>query len=84
MSRNEDALRLFRTLGATTAVVGQSIAGETPVFVVPVTVEALSPILTAVPMQLLAWRMATNRGIDPDTFRIHPARFKQGGCGIAL
>jgi len=54
------------------------------VFVVPVTVEALSPILTAVPMQLLAWRMATNRGIDPDTFRIHPARFKQGGSGIAL
>jgi glucosamine--fructose-6-phosphate aminotransferase (isomerizing) len=82
--RSADALKLFRTLGTRTSLIGQAIGSDAPAFTVPATVEALSPILTTVPMQLLAWRMATLKAIDPDLFRTNEPAFKAAVSGIAL
>ena len=83
-ARNTDALALFRTLGASVTVVGQGVDDEAPGFAVPETLEVLSPILTTVPMQLWAWRMATLKGLDPDTFRRQEPRFQAGVGAIQL
>ncbi|MDX1430965.1 MAG: SIS domain-containing protein [Gammaproteobacteria bacterium] len=49
---------------------------EAAVFPLPGTLELLSPILTTVPMQLLAYHMAALKGINPDTFRRDDPRYK--------
>ncbi len=58
-------------IGARIWVVGQPMtAVESAVtFTVPVVPEMLSPLLTVVPMQMLAYQMAVIKGINPDTFR---------------
>ncbi len=58
-------------MGARILVVGQpmtAVASATT-FAVPVVPEMLSPLLTVVPMQMLAYQMAVLKGINPDTFR---------------
>ena len=75
-TRNAAALDLFAQLGPAVHVVGtHDDLPECDEFVVPRTRETLSPILTTVPMQLLAWHMATLKGLDPDTFRTQEVRF---------
>lgn len=72
-NRNRDARTLFEALGPTLVVVGEGSSEVS--FVTPHAEETLSPILTTVPMQLLAWHLATLQGLDPDTFRTQEPRF---------
>jgi glucosamine--fructose-6-phosphate aminotransferase (isomerizing) len=57
--------------GCRILVVGQQMSAvqDAAVFPIPVVQEVLSPLLTVVPMQILAYQMAAIKGINPDTFR---------------
>ena len=66
-------------IGARLWLVGTPVAA-TPaatVFALPDLPEVLSPLLAVVPMQLLAYRMAVLKGINPDTFRRDNPRYKE-------
>jgi glucosamine--fructose-6-phosphate aminotransferase (isomerizing) len=58
-------------MGGRLWIVGAPVAAspEVTVFTLPELPEMLSPLLAVVPMQMLAYIMATLRGINPDTFR---------------
>jgi glucosamine--fructose-6-phosphate aminotransferase (isomerizing) len=57
-------------IGARVWLIGKGVAGvEATVFELPETNELISPLLTVVPLQLLAYGIAVQRGINPDTFR---------------
>ncbi len=58
-------------MGCEILVVGQQMSAvqRATVFPIPVVQEVLSPLLTVVPMQMLAYQMAVVKGINPDTFR---------------
>lgn len=62
---------VLNAIGADIWLVGQGIDGLSgaTVFPLPDTVELISPLLTVVPLQMLAYQMAVNKGINPDTFR---------------
>jgi glutamine---fructose-6-phosphate transaminase (isomerizing) len=58
-------------MGGRLWLVGQGV-NATPsatVFDLPETVEVLSPLLSIVPMQIIAYQMAVEKGLNPDTFR---------------
>ena len=66
-------------MGARLWLVGGPVAA-TPaatVFALPELPEVLSPLLAVVPMQILAYRMAALKGINPDTFRRDDPRYKE-------
>ncbi len=48
---------------------GVDAVPDAPLFELPTIDEVLSPLLTVVPMQILAYQMAVEKGINPDTFR---------------
>jgi len=52
-------------------IAGQPVAATPTATVFPLaeTPELLSPLLTVVPMQILAYQMAVEKGLNPDTFR---------------
>jgi glucosamine--fructose-6-phosphate aminotransferase (isomerizing) len=58
-------------VGARVWLVGQGVEGlaKADVFALPEVPELLSPLLTVVPVQILAYHMAVVRGINPDMFR---------------
>ncbi len=59
----------MRDLGADTLIVGDPDAvalGRVRLALPRLGPEALSPILTILPLQQLAWRLARERGGDPD------------------
>jgi glutamine---fructose-6-phosphate transaminase (isomerizing) len=58
-------------MGARLWLVGQSVAAapKAMVFPLPEVPEVLSPLLAVVPMQILAYQMAVEKGLNPDTFR---------------
>jgi glucosamine--fructose-6-phosphate aminotransferase (isomerizing) len=58
-------------LGATVWLVGEPVAAvpNAVVFNLPHTDELISPLLAVVPLQILAYQIAAQRGINPDTFR---------------
>ena len=58
-------------MGAPLWIVGQPVAAtpNASVFVLPETPELISPLLAVVPMQVLAYQMAVEKGLNPDTFR---------------
>lgn len=61
---------VLNAIGADLWVVGQAVAGlSVPIFSLPETVEVISPILAVVPMQILSYQMAVQKGLNPDTFR---------------
>jgi glucosamine--fructose-6-phosphate aminotransferase (isomerizing) len=62
---------VLHAIGADLWIVGQPTpaAPEVTAFVLPEVPEALSPLLTVVPMQILAYQMAAEKEINPDTFR---------------
>lgn len=82
-ARNVEAAGLFAELGATVWLVGDPLP-DLPVIEVPETLEVLSPILTTVPFQLLAYHMATLQQLDPDTFRTQEPRFLEAIQRIVL
>jgi glucosamine--fructose-6-phosphate aminotransferase (isomerizing) len=63
--------RVLDAVGVKLWVIGEAIPHVSPlaVFELPVVPELLSPLLTVVPVQLLAYQMAVVRGINPDRFR---------------
>lgn len=58
-------------IGANLWIVGQPVAAtpNATVFTLPETPELISPLLAVVPMQILAYQMAVEKGLNPDTFR---------------
>lgn len=62
---------MLSAIGATVWLVGKPApaAPNATVFSVPETDELISPLLGVVPCQILAYQMAAERGINPDTFR---------------
>jgi glucosamine--fructose-6-phosphate aminotransferase (isomerizing) len=58
-------------MGGKLWIVGQSVEAtpNATVFELPETAEVISPLLTVVPMQILAYQMAVEKGLNPDTFR---------------
>jgi glucosamine--fructose-6-phosphate aminotransferase (isomerizing) len=66
-----DIVRVLDAIGARLWLVGRGVAAlpSSRVFTLPDLPEVLSPLLTVVPMQMLAYEMAVVRGIHPDLFR---------------
>lgn len=62
---------LLAHIGTRLWLVGEGVdaAPDATVFSLPTIPEVLSPLLTVVPMQMLAYQMAVVKGINPDTFR---------------
>jgi glucosamine--fructose-6-phosphate aminotransferase (isomerizing) len=58
-------------IGAHLWLVGQPVAAtpRATVFTLPEMPELISPLLAVVPMQILAYQMAVEKGLNPDTFR---------------
>jgi glucosamine--fructose-6-phosphate aminotransferase (isomerizing) len=69
--------RVLGAVGARVWLIGQpvaALAGAT-VFALPEVTELVSPLLTVVPAQMLAYEMAVARGINPDLFRRDDPRY---------
>jgi glucosamine--fructose-6-phosphate aminotransferase (isomerizing) len=62
---------VLNAIGARLWLVGEGIAAvpQATVFRLASVPEVLSPLLAVVPIQILAYHMATLKGIDPDRFR---------------
>ncbi len=62
---------MLSAIGATVWLIGKPAAAapNATVFSVPETDELISPLLAVIPYQILAYQMAAERGINPDTFR---------------
>lgn len=58
-------------VGATVWLIGEPVEAvpNATVFSLPHTDELISPLLAVVPFQILAYQIAVERGINPDTFR---------------
>jgi glutamine---fructose-6-phosphate transaminase (isomerizing) len=72
--RTEHIARVLEAIGARMWVIGQPLDGM-PGFELPRLPEVLSPLLTVVPVQMLAYHMAVVRGINPDVFRRDDPRY---------
>ncbi|HEY7032202.1 MAG TPA: SIS domain-containing protein [Thermomicrobiales bacterium] len=62
---------VLNAIGARLWIVGQPVAAtpRATVFALPTVPEMISPLLAVVPMQVLAYQMAVEKGLNPDTFR---------------
>jgi glucosamine--fructose-6-phosphate aminotransferase (isomerizing) len=62
---------VLHAIGARLWIVGQPVeaAPKATVFALSEVPEIISPLLAVVPMQILAYQMAAEKGINPDTFR---------------
>lgn len=61
----------LNAMGGKLWIVGDGVDAtpEATVFALPDTPEILSPLLSVVPMQVLAYQMAVEKSLNPDTFR---------------
>jgi glucosamine--fructose-6-phosphate aminotransferase (isomerizing) len=71
--------RVLDAIGARVWLIGGGVDGLTraDVFGLPAITELLSPLLTVVPVQILAYHMAVVRGINPDLFRRDDPRYAE-------
>jgi len=70
--------RVLDAIGARVWLIGARVDGLTraaDVFALPAVTELISPLLTVVPVQILAYHMAVVRGINPDLFRRDDPRY---------
>jgi glucosamine--fructose-6-phosphate aminotransferase (isomerizing) len=69
--------RVLDAVGARVWLIGTGVEGlaHAEVFALPAIPEFLSPLLTVVPVQILAYQMAVVRGINPDLFRRDDPRY---------
>jgi glucosamine--fructose-6-phosphate aminotransferase (isomerizing) len=69
--------RVLDAVGARVWLIGTGVEGlaHADVFALPAIPEFLSPLLTVVPVQILAYQMAVVRGINPDLFRRDDPRY---------
>ena len=77
--RVAEVAAVLAAMGTRLWLVGMPVAA-TPaatVFALPDLPELLSPLLAVVPMQLLAYRMAVLKRVNPDTFRRDDPRYKE-------
>jgi glucosamine--fructose-6-phosphate aminotransferase (isomerizing) len=75
--------RVLDAIGARGWLIGAPVDGleHATVFALPTLPEVLSPLLTVVPVQMLAYAMAVVRGINPDVFRRDDPRYA-GALGL--
>ncbi len=66
--RTQEIAAVLAAIGARMWVIGKAF-GRLPTFELPTLPEVLSPLLTVVPVQMLAYHMAVVRGKNPDRFR---------------
>jgi glucosamine--fructose-6-phosphate aminotransferase (isomerizing) len=78
-ARSEEAARMWAALDIDLWVVGEPVADLDALaqFRLPALPEPLSLLLTVVPMQLLAYALAAERGTHPDTFRRDDPRYAE-------
>lgn len=84
--RTAEIAAVLDAIGAHVWLVGQA-ATEVPAattFALPAMPEVLSPLLTLIPMQLLAYQMAVRNGVHPDTFRRDVPRYAAAFSRIKL
>ena len=63
--------RTLQAMGGTLWLIGEAVDGvDAPVFDLPRLPEVLSPLLTLIPVQLFASRLAALKGTNPDEFRM--------------
>jgi glutamine---fructose-6-phosphate transaminase (isomerizing) len=68
--RTAEITRLLNGIDARLWLIGQGVAEtRAEVFALPTVQELISPLLTVVPVQLLAYFMSVEKGICPDLFR---------------
>jgi glutamine---fructose-6-phosphate transaminase (isomerizing) len=69
--------RVLDAIGARVWLIGAPVDGlaHATLFGLPTLPELLSPLLTVVPIQILAYEMAVVRGINPDLFRRDDPRY---------
>jgi glucosamine--fructose-6-phosphate aminotransferase (isomerizing) len=69
--------RVLDAIGVRVWLIGEGVDGlaQAEVFALPAVPELLSPLLTVVPVQILAYHMAVVRGINPDLFRRDDPRY---------
>jgi glucosamine--fructose-6-phosphate aminotransferase (isomerizing) len=77
--RSAEAAMMWAALGVDVWVVGDPVADLEALgqFRLPELPEPLSLLLTVVPMQLLAYNLAVQRGTHPDTFRRDDPRYAE-------
>jgi glucosamine--fructose-6-phosphate aminotransferase (isomerizing) len=75
--RIAEIARVLHGVGARLWLIGAGVEGlsSTDVFPLAPITELLSPLLAVVPVQLLAYHMATIKGINPDVFRRDEQRY---------
>lgn len=75
--RVAEITRVLAAIGANVWLIGSPVGGvdSARVFTLPELPEPLSPLLTVVPVQMLAYEMAVVRGIHPDLFRRDDPRY---------
>ena len=73
-ARTHEIARVLEAVGARVWVIGQRIESM-DTFELPSVPELISPLLTVVPVQMLAYHMAVVRGINPDVFRRDDPRY---------
>jgi glucosamine--fructose-6-phosphate aminotransferase (isomerizing) len=68
--------RVLHAIGTRVWLIGAPVDGlDATCFALPELPEVLSPLLTVVPVQMLAYEMAVVRGINPDVFRRDDPRY---------
>nr|PZN62266.1 MAG: hypothetical protein DIU58_12705 [Sphaerobacter thermophilus] len=69
--RVREVAAVLAAVGARLWLVGEGVEAvpDATVFELPAVPEMISPLLTVVPMQMLAYQMAVVKGVNPDTFR---------------
>jgi glutamine---fructose-6-phosphate transaminase (isomerizing) len=75
--RTSEVARVLDRIGTRLWLVGQGVAtvAGAGVFELPELDELISPILAVVPMQILAYHMAVEKGTNPDRFRRDDPRY---------
>ncbi len=77
LARLAEICNAIRLIGTPQWIVGCSVPAvpDAPRFALPDVPEPLSPLLTVVPVQLLAYYFALAKGTNPDTFRRDDPRY---------
>lgn len=86
MERLAQVCNALRLIGTPLWVVGSAVATvpDAAHFALPTVPEPLSPLLTVVPVQLLAYFLAIAKGTNPDTFRRDDPRYLTAFSSLAL
>ena len=86
LPRTAEVCNVLRLIGLPLWIVGRPVdtVPDAEVFALPALPEVLSPLLTVVPVQLLAYYLALAKGTNPDTFRRDDPRYAAAFASIRL